>query len=218
MYTNIIYLRNCITRFLYKNLAKPIFFRFDPEIVHDRMINIGRFLGKHNITRKITSIVYSYSNKKLEQTILDIKFPNPIGLSAGFDKDAILTDIISSVGFGFVEVGSITGEPCEGNPKPRLWRLKKSKSLVVYYGLKNEGSEAVAKKMKGRKFPLPVGISIAKTNSRETVADDSAIADYFKTYREFAGIGDYATINISCPNAFGGQPFTNSKELDRLLT
>jgi len=218
MYTNIIYLRNCITRFLYKNLAKPIFFRFDPEIVHDRMINIGRFLGKHNITRKITSIVYSYYNKKLEQTILDIKFPNPIGLSAGFDKDAILTDIISSVGFGFVEVGSITGEPCEGNPKPRLWRLKKSKSLVVYYGLKNEGCEKISKRLRNKKFMIPVGISIAKTNCSKTIETSAGIKDYVKAFSKFKDIGDYFTINISCPNAFGGQPFTNSKELDRLLT
>ena len=176
-----------------------------------------RVAGKFWITRKIAYLSWGYAHPALRQEILGIKFQNPVGLSAVFDKDATLIDIMPSLGFGFTEVGSITGEPSEGNPKPRLWRLKKSKSLVVYYGLKNEGCEAVASKLKGKKFPLPVGISIAKTNSKETVADDSAVADYFKTYREFAGIGDYATINISCPNAFGGQPFTDSGKLEKLL-
>ncbi|KKU97622.1 MAG: Dihydroorotate dehydrogenase 2 [Parcubacteria group bacterium GW2011_GWB1_48_6] len=201
----------------YKWLLKPIFFRMDPENIHDIMSALLRVAGKFLIIRKIAYLFWGYSHPALRQDILGIKFQNPVGLSAGFDKDATLIDIMPSLGFGFTEVGSITGEPCEGNPKPRLWRLKKSKSLVVYYGLKNEGCEAVASKLKGQKFPLPVGISIAKTNSKETVTDDSAIADYFKTYREFAGIGDYATINISCPNAFGGQPFTDSGKLQKLL-
>jgi dihydroorotate dehydrogenase len=121
------------------------------------------------------------------------------------------------LGFGFTEVGSITGEPCLGNPKPRLWRLKKSKSLLVYYGLKNEGSEAISKRLSGEKFPLPVGISIAKTNSKDTVETAAGVEDYFKAYRAFGNIGDYVTINISCPNAFGGQPFTDIVKLKALL-
>ncbi len=214
----VIYLRNRITGFLYRNVVKPIFFRIDPETVHDRMINTGRFLGNYFITRNIIKFIYSYSNKKLEQTILGIKFPNPIGLSAGFDKDAILTDIIPSVGFGFIEVGSITGQPCEGNPKPRLWRLKKSKSLVVYYGLKNKGCEKISKRLKNKNFMIPVGISIAKTNCSKTIETDAGIKDYVKAFSKFTNIGSYFTINISCPNTFGGQPFTNSKKLDLLLT
>jgi len=115
--------RDGIISFLYKALLKRIFFLFDPETVHNRMVNGGKFLGSHAITRKIIAFLFSYSNEKLEQNILGIDFPNPIGLAAGFDKDAYLTDILPSVGFGFAEIGSITGEPCEGNPKPRLWRL-----------------------------------------------------------------------------------------------
>jgi len=101
-----------------------------------------------------------------------------------FDKNANLINIIPSVGFGFTEIGSITGEPCSGNPKPRLWRLPKSQSLSVYYGLVNDGCEAISKRLgrqiKKKKFPIPVGISIAKTNCKETAETETAIADYLK--------------------------------------
>ena len=204
--------------FLYKNFLKPFFFLFDPEMVHDLMILAGQILGSNFLTRKITSLFFSYSNPALEQNILGIKFKNPIGLSAGFDKDALLTDILPSVGFGFEEVGSITGEKCSGNPKPRLWRLKDLKSLIVYYGLKNKGCEEIAARLKNKKFEFPIGTSIAKTNCADTVDTEKGIADYVKAFKAFAKIGAYFTINISCPNAFGGQPFTDAKRLGLLLT
>ncbi len=209
--------RNYFLEKKYKWILKPIFFKFDPEKVHDFVSSTGHFLGKYNLSRKITSVLFNYQNPILEQNILGINFKNPIGLSAGFDKNAELTDIIPSVGFGFMEVGSITGESCKGNPKPRLWRLKKSGSLAVYYGLMNDGCEVIARRLKNKKFSIPVGISIAKTNCKETADTDKAIADYFKAYQSFNDIGDYFTINISCPNAFGGQPFTDIRKLDALL-
>ncbi|OGI68621.1 dihydroorotate dehydrogenase (quinone) [Candidatus Nomurabacteria bacterium RIFCSPHIGHO2_01_FULL_42_15] len=206
----------------YKWIIKPILFKFDPENVHDNMGVVGRWLGKHFLTRKLASLFWNYSNPALEQNILGINFKNPTGLSAGFDKNAELTEIISSISFGFMEVGSITGEACVGNPKPRLWRLKKSRSLAVNYGLMNDGAEAIAerlgKKLEVKKFDIPVGISIAKTNCKDTVDTEKAIFDYFKAYRAFIDIGDYFTINISCPNAFGGQPFTDSTKLYLLLS
>ncbi len=209
--------RNYIGEKKYRWIIKPILFKFDPEDVHDNFTFIGNFLGKYLITRKISNFFWNYSNPILEQNILGIKLKNPIGLSAGFDKNAKLTDIIPTVGFGFMEVGSITGEVCKGNPKPRLWRLKKSKSLAVYYGLVNEGCTTIAQKLKNKKFSIPVGISIAKTNCKETVDTQKAINDYSKAYKSFTDIGDYFTINISCPNAYGGEPFTDSIKLDALL-
>lgn len=191
---------------------------FDPEMVHDRMTLAGRILGSNFLTREITSLLFNYSNPALEQNILGIKFKNPIGLAAGFDKDALLTGILPSVGFGFAEVGSITGEACPGNPKPRLWRLKDSKSLIVYYGLKNKGCEEIASRLKNKKFAIPIGTSIAKTNCADTVETEKGIADYVKAFKAFTGTGAYFTINISCPNAFGGLPFTDAKKLDLLLT
>ncbi len=210
-------IRNWKMKKLYQWVLKPIFFKFDPEMIHDQMTSVGEFLGKFYITRKITGYFFRYSNPMLRQNILGINFENPVGLSAGFDKNAVLTNILSEVGFGFMEVGSITGEKCEGNPKPRLWRLKKSKSLAVYYGLKNEGCESVAKRLSRKKFKIPVNISIAKTNCSDTVDTEKGIEDYFKAYNAFSNIGDFITINISCPNVFGGQPFTDSKKLGALL-
>ncbi len=212
-------LRDGFTSALYKGVAKPFFFLQDPESVHDTIVALGRFLGSNFITRSLTGTALGYQNPMLSQTVAGIYFKNPIGLAAGFDKNAQLTDILPHVGFGFEEVGSITGEKCIGNPKPRLWRLKKSKSLAVYYGLKNDGAETIAHKLKKKRFRFPVGISIAKTNSPDTVGEKEGIADYGKALYLFnkANIGSYYTINISCPNAYGGEPFVDAAKLDRLL-
>lgn len=213
----LISIRNHISRLLYKGIAKPIFFLLDPEKIHNRMLLFGRFLGSNPITRAITAFFFSYSNKKLEQTILGIRFKKPVGLAAGFDKDALITDIMKPTGFGFTEVGSITGEPCVGNPKPRLWRLVKSQGLLINYGLNNQGSEEIAERLAKKHFTLPLGTSIAKTNSKETNTVEGGIADYVKAYKALADIGDFSVINISCPNAFGGEPFTDPEKLEKLL-
>src|SRR3989338_7644200 len=197
MLNELITARNYIIHLKYKWILKPIFFKIDPEIIHDWMTVFLHFLGKYALTRKIAYFCFGYSNSMLEQNILGINFKNPVGLSAGFDKNAALIDIAPSLGFGFTEVGSITGEPCPGNPKPRLWRLPDQKSLVVYYGLKNEGCEATYKRLTSEKFEFPVGISVAKTNCAGTAGRAAGIADYVKAYRVMLPIGDYMTINIS---------------------
>ena len=214
----LIRIRNIIDRSLYKRIAKPIFFRVDPEKVHDAIISLGRVFGSNCATRLAVSILFSYSNKKLEQDILGIKFKNPVGLAAGFDKNAEIVKLLPSVGFGFAEVGSITGEPCEGNPKPRLWRLKKSEGLVVYYGLRSDGCEKMAEKLKDKNIDIPIGISVAKTNCKQTADKEAGIDDYAKAFSALKDTGEYMTINISCPNAFGGQPFTKAEDLNDLLT
>jgi dihydroorotate dehydrogenase len=205
-------------RWSYRLVGKPVFFAQDPENVHDRVTGLGALLGRFSFTRHLTSAFLGYKHPSLEQTILGIRFKNPVGLAAGFDKDARLTKTLPGVGFGFEEIGSVTGEPCEGNPKPRLWRLPKSNGLIVNYGLKNEGSEAIAKKLRSMSFEFPIGTSVAKTNSPATVEMDAGIADYAKAFRAFTDIGDYFTINISCPNAYGGEPFVEPGKLDALLT
>jgi len=210
-------IRSRAASFAYQHILKPTFFKHDPEDVHDRMTGLGKILGRHRPTRALARWAFNYRHPALEQTILGIHFPNPIGLAAGFDKNAELVDVLPELGFGFVEVGSITGEPCAGNPKPRLWRLPASQSIVVNYGLKNDGAEVLSRRLAGRKFNIPVGISIAKTNSPATVEMAAGVADYIKAYRAFADIGRYTTINISCPNAYGGEPFTDPAKLDLLL-
>jgi len=218
MKENLITVRNCIIRICYKLIVRPTLFLTDAEDVHDKTVRFCQFFGKYNILRGLTSLLFFYSNPILEQKIRGIKFSNPIGLAAGFDKNALLTDILPSIGFGFAEVGSITGESCDGNPKPRLWRLKKSKGLIVYYGLKNEGCERISERLKNKKFRIPIGTSIAKTNSKDTVETERGIQDYVKAFKCFVDIGDYFTINISCPNAFGGEPFNDPEKLNLLLT
>jgi len=190
----------------------------NPETTHDMVSFTGKVLGTNFLTRKLLKLNFAYKNKILNQKILGINFKNPIGLSAGFDKDAELTNTIPNVGFGFQTIGSITGEKCEGNPKPRLWRLKKSKGLVVYYGLKNIGCEKVLKRLKNKKFSIPIGVSVAKTNCKKTANTQDGIKDYVKAFKTLKDIGSYNEINISCPNAYGGEPFTDPKKLDALLS
>ena len=213
-------IKSCFFRFSYKYFLKEIFFLQDPENVHDRMVKIGSFLGKFSLLRFKIRLMFYYEDPSLKQKICGLDFQNPIGLAAGFDKDARLTQILPEVGFGFEEVGSITGEPCAGNPRPWIWRLVKSRSLVINYGLKNEKKKKISQRLRGTKFKFPVGISIAKTNSPETVDEIKGIQDYKKVYDVFenAKVGQYFTVNISCPNAFGGEPFSDPQKLDKLLS
>lgn len=220
MYDTLIGIRNSIFHTVYQYVLKPYFFSKDPEDVHDKMLAIGKKLGSNPVGKNVTNLAFGYKNKSLERELMGIRFPNPIGLSAGFDKNAELYNILPSVGFGFAELGSITAKPYEGNPKPRLTRLPKSKSLVINYGLKNLGADKLASKLEGKKFGIPIFISIAKTNCKATVDVETGVNDYFYTYKLFlekkidnAGF----VINISCPNTFGGEPFTDKAKLNRLL-
>ncbi len=243
--------RNKIIGWNYRNILKPILFKFDPEDIHDLFIKVGNLLGQTSATRYLTRVLFDYENPVLEQEILGIKFKNPVGLSAGFDKNARLTKILPAVGFGFAEAGSVTGRPCKGNEGRHLWRLPKSKSLIVYYGLTNDGAEAIARRLlevqlqvspkldfeqeaKGpevglrahlksnflHKSNFVLGISLAKTNDQKTITTEAGTADYIKAYEAFlkTDVGDYFTINISCPNTFGGEPFVEPERLDLLLS
>lgn len=205
---------------IYKTAVRPSLFKIDPEVIHDAITLFGNLLGRFNLTRFITKKLFYFEDRKLAQKILGIKFNNPIGLSAGFDKDAKLLDILPSVGFGYEEIGTVTDKPYGGNPKPRLYRLRKSKGLVVYYGLKNIGAEKIIQKLRGKKFDFPVAVSIGKTNSPKTNTDKSGIEDYYQCFQKFntENIGDFYVINISCPNTFGGEPFITPKKLDALLS
>jgi dihydroorotate dehydrogenase len=213
----LIKIRNRCIRTLYKGLIKPVLFKMDPEFVHDGFILAGRLLGSNPLTRALTRLLFDYSHPLLERTVAGIHFKNPIGLSAGFDKNAQLTKIIPCVGFGFMEVGSVTGEPCAGNPKPRLWRHPELQSIRVYYGLMNDGCRAIAKRLTGKHFAIPVGINVAKTNNEATCEVVTGVLDYAKAFKTMKDCGAYITVNLSCPNAFGGQPFTDPIKLEKLL-
>lgn len=207
-----------LNRNFYK-IVKNIAFKYDPENVHKFFIKVGKRLQSKESLRRALRLFFEYKNKKLEQSILGIKFANPVGLSAGFDKNAEIIDVISDVGFGFSEVGSITAGACKGNDGVRLRRLPEKESLWVNFGLNNDGANKISERLKGKKFNIPVGISVAKTNCKETVNLEVGVKDYIYTMKifNFLEIGDYFTINISCPNAFGGLPFTKPEYYEALL-
>jgi dihydroorotate dehydrogenase subfamily 2 len=205
--------------FFYKKLLKPLFFSFDPESVHDLIIWIGEWLGSFAFGRWFVAKIFDYQNSVLRQNIWGVDFKNPVGLSAGFDKDARIYPIIESVGFGFIEIGTVTHGSYSGNKPPRLFRLPKSKSLVVNYGLRGIGAKAVIKKIKNNPSKITSIISVGRTNSKEAATFEASIEDYYQCLKEFVDnqVGDVYEINISCPNLFGGEPFTDPQSLRTLL-
>jgi len=215
----LIYIRDTSFEFLYKFFLKPILFRIDPEKVHDSFVSCGEYMGKYLPLRTVLKIMFSYSHASLEQKYFGIHFKNPIGLAAGFDKNGNLVNILEKIGFGYAEIGSVTAKTCEGNARPRLWRVPQKRSIRVNYGLKNDGVKQVGYRIFHSQATLPLGVSIAKTNSKQTVSTKEGIEDYAYSlqFLQRNDIGSYYTINVSCPNAFGGKPFEEPVMLRELL-
>jgi dihydroorotate dehydrogenase len=214
---DLIPIRNSLNSAVYDNIIKPICFMNDPESTHNLFINIGKLLGSNTLTKDLTSLLFNYQNSRLQQNILGISFRNPIGLSAGFDKNAELISIMGDVGFGFVEVGSVTALQCNGNEGRRVARIIDRNSLWVNFGLNNNGTKEIAARLAGKRFDIPYGVSVAKTNCRETVDPKVGTRDYLAGLKETRNVGSYHTINISCPNAYGGQPFSNPELYEMLM-
>lgn len=180
-------------------IIRPFLFLFNPEKIHNVAVFLGRVCGSNFLTRLKLKILFYYKNEKLQQDILGIRFNNPVGLAAGFDKECVLMKILPSLGFGFEEVGSITALPYEGNPKPRLKRLLKDNAIIVNYGLKNRGARFLKKRLFNKKFKIPIGVSIAKTN-KPFKSDKEKILDWVKGVKIMKDTGDFLVINLSCPN------------------
>ena len=207
---------------LYKKILKPILFLFDPEDMHNLFIFIGEILGRCWFLRKLTGLFYGYRGKDISKVVDGITYKIPFILSAGFDYNARLINILPEVSFGGVEVGSITSQPCVGNEKPRMKRLVKSQSILVNKGLRNDGAEKIIERLKKirKQNNFIVGISLARANSKESSSPEAGIEDYFYSFRRLneENLGDYYAINISCPNAFGGETFTTPELLESLLS
>lgn len=212
---------------IYKSVVKPVLFRFDPENVHDFFTAAGEFMGGNGIAA-VVEAVYGYHGPDISKTVDGVRYRTPFLLSAGFDYNGRLGGILPHIGLGGEEVGSITARPCEGNPRPRLTRLPLSRSILVNKGLRNDGVEKIISRFKiqdsrfkngGKRPRFVTGISIARTNDAQSAAVEAGIADYLYSFKRLneEGIGDYYTINISCPNAYGGEAFTTPELLDRLL-
>lgn len=206
---------------MYKRVLKPILFQLDPEWVHEKFITLGETLGQFKTTRALAGALWNYRGPDKSRTVDGLTYRLPFVLAAGFDYNARLTRILPALGFGGVEVGSITARPCAGNPRPRLIRLPRSGSIIVNKGLRNDGVEIIIKRLKAKLRPasLVIGVSIARTNDERSADLAAGINDYCYSYRRLneENIGDYYTLNISCPNAFGGETFTNPDRLERLL-
>lgn len=209
-----------LTAIVYKYILKPLLFRLDPEKVHTGFVAVGAAMGEIPLTMNSLAYVYKVSDPRLSQNICGITFPNPVGLAAGFDYEANLTRILSSLSFGFQSVGTITNGAYGGNPRPMLGRLPRSRSLMVNKGFKNLGTDATIKKLAHKVFPVPVGVSIGRTNTRKLVTLKESIDDIIAAFTKFekSSIAHvYYELNISCPNLYGSVTFYPPKNLEELL-
>ena len=205
--------------FVYTNFVKRLFFIMDAEDAHNSCTNFGKILSKISIFRTITAITFSFTSRSNIKEFDGITFPNQIGLAAGFDYNGELTGILPDLGMGFHTIGTVTYDSYQGNEKPRLGRFIESKSLLVNKGLKSLGAIAIAKKLSGIRFRIPTGISIASTNKLFN-NEEEQILDILKTFKVFEDSKvnhSYYELNISCPNTFGGEPFTTPNRLQILL-
>lgn len=207
--------------YVYKYLLKPILFLIDAEVVHVNMVRFGEMLPEEILIIFKSILVKKYSN--LKQQIFGIDFKTPIGLAAGFDYEARLTQVLPLIGFGFETVGTITNNSYEGNPKPMLGRLPKSQSLLVNKGFKNLGIKETLKRLSGKKFSFPLGISIGRTNSVSLDTLEKSIQDIASAFNEVKKSqvnNSYFELNISCPNIIhnSGVDFYKPTNLEKLLT
>jgi dihydroorotate dehydrogenase (fumarate) len=203
----------------YTHIFKPLVFKIDAEYAHDLFTNIWCFLGRRSIGKYIVYKLFRFDAVYLEQDIAGIHFTNPIWLSAWFDKDVLLPDIMDSVWFWYLQVGSITHLPYSWNQQPRLRRLPEDKWLIVNYWLKNNWVTYAIHQLKKITTWIPISVSVAKTNCKKTVTIQEWIDDYVASLSllEKNNVVDIYTINISCPNTFWWEPFTTPELLDRLL-
>lgn len=206
-------------RLFYQKLLKPILFLFHPDLVHKVFVKIGRFLIWLPFLRIPLRVIYG--PPKGSVVVDGIDFPGPVLLAAGFDYNAQLAPVLWDIGFAGQEVGSVTAEKCIGNPPPNLKRLIRSQSIQVFKGLRNDGVETIIKRIKKLSVPksFVLGVSLAKTNNEACSHEDEAIKDYVTSYTRCNNedVGRFYTINISCPNAFGGEDFARPEALRKLL-
>ncbi len=201
----------------YRTIAKSLLFKLDPEKAHHSTINFAKNASHNLLLKKLAHRFYYYESLLLSQEILGIPFPNPVGLAAGFDKNGEAVGIFEHIGFGFVEVGSITANPSPGNPLPRSFRLPEDHGLINRMGLNNDGAEIITNRLSVNKPSIPLGINIAKTHD-PGILGDAAIRDYVFSFKKAEPAADYITINISCPNTSEGKTFEEKTALKELLT
>ena len=204
-----------LSRTLYRNLIRPVFFQMDPEKVHEFAMAWLKMLSVTGLAELLTRP----NDPRLERTVFGVKFPNPVGLAAGFDKNAVALPAWAALGFGFVEAGTITAKAQPGNPKPRIFRLPEMEAVINRMGFNNDGSEALASRLallrqSGRWPKIPVGINIGKT---KVTPLEEATADYLYSFEKLYSFGDYFVLNVSSPNTPGLRTLQNKDSLGELF-
>lgn len=198
---------------MYKYLIRPILFNFDPEKVHHFTFRLIKFLNKIPGTQSIFKNIYQINHPKLETEVFGLKFKNPIGLAAGFDKDAKLFQELSNFGFGFIEIGTLTPKPQEGNPKTRLFRLKEDQAIINRMGFNNGGvDEAVIRLQKNQ--GVLIGGNIGKN---KLTPNEQAVDDYIYCFNALYDVVDYFVVNVSSPNTPGLRELQDKEPLTFLL-
>jgi len=195
------------------DIAKPLLFRLPAETAHTVGHTFLR-VAQAPPFRRALAARYAVRDDRLATTAFGLEFPTPVGVAAGFDKNARVPGALAALGFGSVEVGGVTAEPQSGNPRPRLFRLRADRALVNRMGLNNDGAEAVGRRLLAADVDVPLGVNIAKT---EHVAPEQAPADYRWTYERVAEGADFFVVNVSCPNSQGFEDLQNRESLTAIL-
>lgn len=198
---------------MYKLLIRPILFCFDPEQVHHFTFSLIRFLNKIPGFGKLFKSIYEVKNPKLEREVFGLKFKNPVGLAAGFDKDAKLYQELSNFGFGFIEIGTLTPKPQEGNPKKRLFRLKEDSAIINRMGFNNGGVLEAVERLKKNNGVL-IGGNIGKNKN---TPNEEATSDYKICFEALFPHVDYFVVNVSSPNTPNLRALQDKEPLTHLL-
>ena len=198
---------------MYKLLIRPILFQFDPEKVHYFTFSLIRFLSKIPGFSKIFRSMYLVNDKRLETEVFGLKFPNPVGLAAGFDKNAVLYKELSNFGFGFIEIGTLTPVGQEGNPKKRLFRLKEDSAIINRMGFNNGGVQEAVEQLKKNKDIL-IGGNIGKN---KLTPNKNATQDYEICFEALFDYVDYFVVNVSSPNTPNLRELQEKEPLKQLL-
>lgn len=213
-----------VTGVMYRKCVKPLLFLSPPDKVHSDTIAAGLFFQRSALVRRLIRVCWAYpSTPALRQQLNGISYPNPVGLSAGFDKNVEVVPLMKSIGFGFMEAGTVTHQVSHGNPRPWFHRLPKSQSLAVHSGLANHGMAVIAKRIatySAATFDqFTLNLSVAHSNVSSVRTERAAIDDCMSGVLAAAKLESVGmiTINISCPNTYDGAPFTNPAALEKLL-
>jgi len=178
-------------------LIKWFFFRFDPEKIHYFTFSLLRFWLKVPLVRPLWRKLYVLDHPALQTTVAGITFPNPVGLAAGFDKNAIMINQLADCGFGFIEIGTVTPVGQEGNPTPRLFRLVEDEAVINRMGFNNDGADVIVERLKQLKPNCIVGGNIGKN---KVTPNEQATSDYLISYNALEPYVDYFVVNVSSPN------------------